>query len=74
LKDTLRLEPVVGLDFILEIAQVREMLPQSSLEIEKMIKCKSCLSYSSYVTLEEPPLRASYDFTQTISTVFELVV
>ena len=76
MQDASRLEPVVGWDFILKIAQVREKLPQPTFTQENKVRCYNCRNYEAWCQdcsgLAEPPSRSSHDFTSITRTVFGL--
>ena len=78
MRDAARLEPVVGLEFILKLAQVRESIvpAQSNLASNSKARCQYCSRYNhcTYCAGSQalPAPRASHDFTSTIRTVFSL--
>lgn len=75
MRDASQLEPVVGWDFILKVAQVREKLSQPTFTEENKVKRYGCRNYSAWCqncSGQEPPSRSSYDYKPFICTVFGL--
>lgn len=80
IKDALRLEPVVGLEFILKLAQVREssVTVQSSMtSSEQNALCQPCKDCTcagrKQSALPRSESRATHDYTQIIHAVYALV-